>query len=127
LISRANVEAGEQDVEAKKRRAHINMFAKPTQSSPVTRFARRSTPAQNFEGKHVGPGVLSMANSGPNTNGCQFFITCGACDWLDGKHVVFGKVVDQESMMVVRKVEAVSVGGGNKPNMEIKIVECGEL
>ncbi|GMI07468.1 hypothetical protein TrRE_jg7234, partial [Triparma retinervis] len=82
---------------------------------------------ENFEGKHVGPGVLSMANSGPNTNGCQFFITCGACDWLDGKHVVFGKVVDQESMMVVRKVEAVSVGGGNKPNMEIKIVECGEL
>ena len=68
-----------------------------------------------------------MANSGPNTNGCQFFITCGACDWLDGKHVVFGKVVDQESMMVVRKIEGVTVGGTSKPSIEIKIVECGEL
>jgi peptidyl-prolyl isomerase H (cyclophilin H) len=42
--------------------------------------------------KHTGAGLLSMANSGPNSNGCQFFISCDACDWLDGKHVIFGKV-----------------------------------
>ena len=71
--------------------------------------------------------MLSMANSGPNSNGCQFFITCGKADWLDGKHVVFGKVVDQESMLVVRKIEACSVGSENRPKHDIKIAECGEL
>uniref|UniRef100_A0A8C5AHS1 Peptidyl-prolyl cis-trans isomerase n=1 Tax=Gadus morhua TaxID=8049 RepID=A0A8C5AHS1_GADMO len=58
---------------------------------------------ENFKVKQSSPGLLSMANSGPGTNGCQFFITCTKCDWLDGKHVVFGKVVD--GLLVMRKIE----------------------
>jgi len=75
--------------------------------------------------KHEGPGLLSMANSGPHTNGCQFFITCDACDWLDGKHVVFGKVID--GMLTVRKIENVSVGANSKPKLPISIAQCGEM
>ncbi|XP_075629586.1 peptidyl-prolyl cis-trans isomerase H isoform X2 [Balearica regulorum gibbericeps] len=61
---------------------------------------------ENFKLKHSAPGLLSMANSGPSTNGCQFFITCSKCDWLDGKHVVFGKIVD--GLLVMRKIEELS-------------------
>jgi peptidyl-prolyl isomerase H (cyclophilin H) len=82
---------------------------------------------ENFNIKHRGPGLLSMANSGPNSNGCQFFLTCAKTDWLDGKHVVFGKVLDEESLLLVHKIENIPTGNGNKPKLPIVIEECGEL
>jgi len=81
---------------------------------------------ENFLHKHELPGMLSMANSGPNSNGCQFFITCAKADWLDGKHVVFGKVLDDTSMLTVRRCEAAPVNG-TTPRLPLKILECGEL
>ncbi|KIO26070.1 hypothetical protein M407DRAFT_243867 [Tulasnella calospora MUT 4182] len=80
---------------------------------------------ENFEQKHTGPGLLSMANSGANTNGCQFFITTAACDFLDGKHVVFGKVID--GLLTLRKIENVPTGANNRPKLAVKITECGEM
>lgn len=77
--------------------------------------------------RHSGPGVLAMANSGPNTNGNQFYITCTQCDFLDGKHVVFGKVANQDSLVVVRKLESVPVGANNRPKAECRITQCGEM
>lgn len=79
---------------------------------------------ENFNLKHRGPGILSMANSGPNTNGSQFFICLDKTDWLNGKHVVFGRVV--EGMDVVRKMEKCGTQSG-KTSREIVIHDCGEL
>jgi cyclophilin family peptidyl-prolyl cis-trans isomerase len=79
---------------------------------------------ENFKLKHTGPGILSMANAGPNTNGSQFFICTAATAWLDGKHVVFGKAV--EGLDVIKKMEALGTQSG-KPTAKVEITDCGAV
>jgi peptidyl-prolyl isomerase H (cyclophilin H) len=82
-------------------------------------------PDENFSLKHDAAGLLSMANSGKDTNGCQFFITCSKCNFLDNKHVVFGRVID--GLLIVRKIENVPIGSNNKPRLPISVSQCGQM
>lgn len=83
---------------------------------------------ENFKVKHYQEGLVSMANTGPNTNGSQFFIICKKCEWLDGKNVVFGKLIDTDSLVLLKKMESVTVTAHVcKPKIPVKVVQCGEL
>ncbi|EGB08036.1 peptidyl-prolyl cis-trans isomerase [Aureococcus anophagefferens] len=78
---------------------------------------------ENFQLKHAGPGVLSMANAGPHTNGSQFFLCTALTSWLDGKHVVFGQVVDGYG--VVKAVESVGSSSGATA-AKVLVSDCGQ-
>lgn len=79
---------------------------------------------ENFQLKHVKPGLLSMANAGPGTNGSQFFITFLPTPWLDGKHVVFGEVVEGQPLL--DKLNKLGSSSG-KTTVPVTISDCGEL
>ena len=79
---------------------------------------------ENFKIKHTSEGLLSMANAGPGTNGSQFFITTAVTDFLDGRHVVFGKV--ESGYDVVKRIESVGSGSG-ATSQEVLIKDCGLL
>ena len=79
---------------------------------------------ENFKLKHTQPGLLSMANAGPGTNGSQFFVTTVETPWLDGKHVVFGKLV--EGMEVLKAIEELGSSSGST-RKRVEIEDCGQL
>ncbi|CAF0775174.1 unnamed protein product [Didymodactylos carnosus] len=82
-------------------------------------------PDENFTMKFNQSGLLPMANCGRDSNGCQFFITCTNCEFSDGTHVVFGRVI--EGMSVVRKIGNVPVGVTNIPEIPVVVSRCGDF
>ncbi|ROT70926.1 putative peptidyl-prolyl cis-trans isomerase 6-like isoform X1 [Penaeus vannamei] len=82
-----------------------------------------SFPDENFEINHSGPGFVSMANRGKDTNGCQFFITTIATPWLDGHHVVFGKVV--EGQPIIHNIEYTATDWNDRPLKDVRIAKSG--
>jgi len=80
---------------------------------------------ENFVHKHIGPGMLSMANCGKNTNGSQFFITFKTASHLNGKHVVFGRLCT--GLEVLKRIETVATGREDRPNQEVRIYNCGQV
>lgn len=80
---------------------------------------------ENFKVNHTAPGLVSMANLGPDTNGCQFFITTIPTPWLDGKHTVFGKVIYGQNL--VHKIEQVKTDYADRPLLNVKIIKSGSI
>ncbi|KXJ91311.1 putative U-snRNP-associated cyclophilin [Microdochium bolleyi] len=93
----------------------------------ISIYGTKSFADENFNLKHTEKGLLSMANSGPNTNGSQFFVTTVPTPHLDGKHVVFGKVV--QGLDIVEKLERTKTGrrGRDVPDLDVMVAQCGEM
>lgn len=100
-------------------------FPAPTSNNGAKSIYGERFDDENFTLKHDRPGLLSMANAGPNTNANQFFITVKDTPWLDGHHVVFGEVL--EGFDVVKAIENVPVDGNSKPLKDVVIRESGEF
>ncbi|BFZ55984.1 Peptidyl-prolyl cis-trans isomerase H [Savitreella phatthalungensis] len=100
-------------------------FVKGDGTGSTSVYGRTTFPDENFIVKHDKPFLLSMANSGKDSNGCQFFVTTAPAAFLDGKHVVFGELIEGQG--VVQVMERVRTDDNDKPAMAIEMIECGEM